>query len=46
MIEQAQNRSRFAVITFYSTSVFVATLGFAILIASASIASAIIQSFK
>jgi hypothetical protein len=46
MIEQAANRSRFAVITFYSTSAFVATLGFSILLASLSVAYAIAQSLR
>jgi hypothetical protein len=40
-----QNRSSFAVITFYATSAFVATLGLALLITSATIAYMVAQSF-
>jgi len=43
---QEQSRSSFAVVTFYATCALVATLGFAILVASASVAYAIAQSFK
>jgi len=41
-----QDRSSFAAVTFYATSVFVAALGLALLITSASIAYMVAQSFK
>jgi len=41
-----QDRSPFAVVTFYTTSAFVAALGLALLITSASIAYMVAQSFK
>jgi len=41
-----QNRSSFAVVTFYDTSAFVAALGLALLITSASIAYMVAQLFK
>jgi len=41
-----QNRSSFAVATFYTTSALVTALGLAILITSATIAYMVAQSFK
>jgi hypothetical protein len=41
-----QDRSSFAVVTFYATSAFVAALGLAILITTASVAYMVAQSFK
>jgi hypothetical protein len=46
VIEQAPNRSRVVVITFYGASAFVASLGLSILLASANIAYAVAQSLK
>ena len=40
------SRSGFARTTFYATSALVAALGLAILVASASVAYAIVQSLK
>jgi len=41
-----QNRSSFAVVTFYTTSALATALGLAILITSATIAYMVAQSFK
>jgi len=41
-----QNRSLFAVVTFYATSALIAALGMAMLIVSASVAYMVAQSFK
>ena len=46
MIQQAPNRPLLAVITFYGATAFVASLGFSILLASATIAYAVAQSLK
>jgi len=50
MLEQRlmaeEHRSSIAVTAFYATSALVAALGFSILVASASVAHAIIQSIK
>ena len=41
-----QNRSSFAVVTFYGTSALVAAIGLAILVSAASVAYVIAQSIR